>query len=499
MRDVLLVAAREFRQIVATRGFWIMLLIVPLAIGASIFASARLAPTSSVAFAVVDHSGRFADRLEERLDRDYQRQVLRELSTYVERHKLVSVDPDAPWARRGSWLVDGEVERFTAQGGVDAALNRLRPALPEDAAEFEAPDRPYHRIEVPANVPADQGHAAFGEALAPVLKDDVQTPDGEMPLALGIYIPQNFGAPGVAAQVWTNGRPNAGLLNVVNDELTAGLRLDALQASGLSADAATRIQTLGAPIAVTEPPVGEERGFFATASIIPVALMYLLLITAVTTGSMMLQGVVEERSNKLLESVLACVRPAALMNGKLVGLGGVGLGIIMVWIGCAAVAALSSSGGFADMLRTSVEALDQPWMWAAMIFYFLAGYLILSMIFLAIGALSDSMQDAQAYLGPVLIVVMLPLMIMMQSSLQDPDGLITQVLSWIPIYTPFAMLTRLGTGVSLVEVLGTTALLVAFIALELLVLGRLFQASVLNAGKPGWRGVLAMVRLKPTE
>ena len=187
------------------------------------------------------------------------------------------------------------------------------------------------------------------------------------------------------------------------------------------------------------------------------------------------------------------------MNGKLVGLGGVGLGIIMVWIGCAAVAALSSSGGFADMLRTSVEALDQPWMWAAMLFYFLAGYLILSMVFLAIGALSDSMQDAQAYLGPVLIVVMLPLMIMMQSSLQDPDGLITQVLSWIPIYTPFAMLTRLGTGVSLVEVLGTTALLVAFIALELLVLGRLFQASVLNAGKPGWRGVLAMVRLKPAE
>ena len=261
MRDVLLVAAREFRQTVATRGFWIMLLIVPLAIGASIFASAKLAPTSSVAFAVVDHSGRFADRLEERLDRDYQRQVLRELSTYVERHKLVSVDPDAPWARRGSWLVDGEVERFTAQGGVDAALNRLRPALPEDAADVEAPDRPDHRIEVPANVPADQGHAAFGEALAPVLKDDVQTPDGEMPLALGIYIPQNFGAPGVAAQVWTNGRPNAGLLNVVNDELTAGLRLDALQASGLSADAATRIQTLGAPIAVTEPPVGEERGF----------------------------------------------------------------------------------------------------------------------------------------------------------------------------------------------------------------------------------------------
>src|SRR5690606_5157594 len=141
MRDVLLVAAREFRQIVATRGFWIMLLIVPLAIGASIFASAKLAPNAGVAFTMVDHSGRFAERLEERLERDHQREVLRDLAAYVERWDLAGAEPAAPWAGRGNWMVDAEVERFAEAGGAEAALERLAPALPEEAPAFEMPER----------------------------------------------------------------------------------------------------------------------------------------------------------------------------------------------------------------------------------------------------------------------------------------------------------------------------------------------------------------------
>src|SRR5690606_41780836 len=90
-----------------------------------------------------------------------------------------------------------------------------------------------------------------------------------------------------------------------------------------------------------------------------------------------------------------------------------------------------------------------------MIFYFLAGYLILSTIFLGIGALSDSMQDAQSYLGPVLLIFLLPLIVMMRASPRDPDSTVTQVLSWIPTYTPFALMTRLGSGASVAGLRGT--------------------------------------------
>jgi ABC-2 type transport system permease protein len=210
---------------------------------------------------------------------------------------------------------------------------------------------------------------------------------------------------------------------------------------------------------------------------------YLLLVTALITGGMMLQGIIEERANKLLEAVLACIRPSELMAGKLLGLGAIGLTVMAVWVGCALGAAFAMPGVAADYLRPSL-ALLEPWMVAALIFYFMMGYLIVSMIFLTIGSLSNSMQDAQAYLMPVMMVLMLPVMLMIGSTFANPGGALPLIMSWIPIYTPFAMLARLGSGVSLLEVLGTGVLLVAFVAAELFLLGRLFQASLLHTGQP---------------
>ncbi len=224
-----------------------------------------------------------------------------------------------------------------------------------------------------------------------------------------------------------------------------------------------------------------------------------MLIAGITTGQMMLQGVIEERSNKLLESVLACIRPADLMYGKLLGLGGVGLTVVAAWTGCAVAAALSASGMISDLLRPSLMALDQPWIIAALIFYFLSGYVVMSMLFLAIGSLSDSMQDAQSYLMPVLMTFMLPVIFMMQASLRSPDSLFVHVLSWIPLYTPFAMLARLGTGVPLPEMLGTGALLIAFIILELVMMGRLFRASLLGAGQPSRAELFARLMFQSAD
>ena len=175
------------------------------------------------------------------------------------------------------------------------------------------------------------------------------------------------------------------------------------------------------------------------------------------------------------------------------------MGASLVWAGCALGAAYSSAGFAADLLRPSLAALDNPLIVAAMIFYFLAGYVVLSMVFLAIGSISDSMQDAQAYLMPVILLTMIPVVILMQAALRGPDEFIVHLLSWIPFYTPFAMLARLGTGVSLGEIIGTAALLVAFIAVELLFLGRLFRASLLSAGKPAWREIVDKLRPSAPE
>ncbi|RYZ11913.1 MAG: ABC transporter permease, partial [Alphaproteobacteria bacterium] len=244
------------------------------------------------------------------------------------------------------------------------------------------------------------------------------------------------------------------------------------------------------PLQVSAPPQGEGRELVAIRSVLPLAAAYLLMVTVMVTGSMMLQSVIEERSNKLLESVLAHVHPAQLMYGKLLGLGAIGLTILAVWVGAAIFAAFSVQGMVADIVKPSLAAFDQPWMIIAMAFYFFAGYLIISMLYLAIGALSNSLQDAQSYLMPVIFLITLPVVFMMVQVVQAPNAALPVILSWIPLYTPFAMMARMTAGVSIAEVLGTGAMLALFVIAEMYLLGRVFQASLLRTGQPPKLGAL---------
>jgi ABC-type Na+ efflux pump permease subunit len=124
------------------------------------------------------------------------------------------------------------------------------------------------------------------------------------------------------------------------------------------------------------------------------------------------------------------------------------------------------------------------------------GYVAIAVILLAIGAMSDSMRDAQGYLMPVLLAILLPITLLMQAVLAgNSNGVLLEVLTWVPIWTPFAVLARLGMGIPTWEVIGTAILLAAFTAAELVLLGRLFRASLLAQGqRPNLREVVARMR-----
>ncbi len=478
MNRILLVAGRDFRQIVATRGFKLTLIALPAMIGLVVLVTSFLRPPATSAYVLVDAGGGFAPVVEHRLELNYQRQVLRDLSAYAAR-----------WNRKppgDGWADDASVEAFIARGGASDALARMD--LPPGTPAFKPPAPAYVRVPVPAGVPTGSA-AAFGRAMTPYLSGDIATPQGKRPLAVAAYIPA-----GGPARIWTSGRNANALIDTIQEERTRQLRLSLLAANGVAPGTATRIQALDAPLAVTAPPAGGGRAQVTVRSVVPLALVYLLLMAAFITGSMMLQGVIEERSNRLLEAVLACVEPRELMLGKLIGLGAVGLTILATWIGCALLAGFFVEGAFADYLRPSLAALNQPWMIPLMLYYFFCGYLILAMAFLAIGSLSDSMQDAQAYLMPVTMGTLIPVMLLVQTSLTNPGSPLPAVLSWIPIYTPFAMLARLGSGVPAWEIAATGVLLAAFVALELVLLGRVFRASLLGSGqRPGLGGFVRLM------
>ncbi|HEY7005054.1 MAG TPA: ABC transporter permease, partial [Sphingomicrobium sp.] len=234
-------------------------------------------------------------------------------------------------------------------------------------------------------------------------------------------------------------------------------------------------------------------------SILPLAAAYLLMISLMLSGSWMLQGTVEERSNKLLETVLACVSPEELMYGKLLGTAGVGLFMIAVWIGCGVFAAYATQGTISDMIRPALDPLTSPGTILALIYFFVVGYVAIAILFLAIGAMSDSMRDAQGYLMPVILVVILPISFLMQAVLGgNSGGVMMEVLTWVPIWTPFAVLARLGLGIPTWEVLATGLILGLWTAGELVLLARLFRASLLAQGqRPNLREVVARMRSVP--
>jgi ABC-2 type transport system permease protein len=494
MRRAFLIAAREYRQVTSTRGFWVLLLALPLALGLSQIAGRWIKPEATAAYVLAAASGRYGPAIQQRLAIDYQRGVLSDLVSYVRRWAR-GPGTGALWDSGPRGFDDQEVEAFLAAGGLPHALGQIAPRLAPGAPAFHA-DQPEYLSAADKLAPVDQGPAAFGAAVTPRIGEKVMTSAGPRRLSVAIYIPKAFGPAGPPARVWVRANPDADLVKVLRTELSGALRLEALSASGVPPAEFARIAGVNAPLSITIPLKDHTPTQLLERSILPLAMAYLLLITVMTTGGMMLQGLIEERSNKLLESVLACVTPSELMYGKLLGLGGVGLTTVLAWVACAA-AALAIPGEVSDFLRPALQSAANPWMAFALIFYFFTGYAIVSAIYLAIGSLCDSIQDAQAYLVPVVMVIMLPILFMMMSVVRDPASALPHILSWIPLYTPFAMLVRLGGGISWTEAVGTGALLLAFMALEVVAVGRIFQVSLLRTGQPPKLGALSASIIRP--
>jgi ABC-2 type transport system permease protein len=187
--------------------------------------------------------------------------------------------------------------------------------------------------------------------------------------------------------------------------------------------------------------------------------------------------------------MLSCVTPVEFMAGKLLGAAAASLLTLILWAvmlligaGLFLPGAVSNIGG----LLTSILATG---LLPMLLLCFVCGLLIYASIFLAIGSMATSIQDAQALVGPTMILVMAPL-IMMPALLHDPNGTIATVLSWIPVYTPFFLMFRLPWHPPAAEIVGATILMLATTVFLVIQMGRVFAAHVLTAERPPRLGTL---------
>jgi ABC-2 type transport system permease protein len=226
-----------------------------------------------------------------------------------------------------------------------------------------------------------------------------------------------------------------------------------------------------------------------------------------------MRGVIEEKTNRVIEVIISSVKPFQLMMGKIIGIGLVGLTQFLIWIIIAGIAMfLIRSFVFTDIIspenwdanamadgviQTKAETISQtsqvaefiftlvdwPLMIISFIFYFIGGFLLYSSIFAAIGSMVDSETDTQQLIFPVTMPLILSYVVA-STLITNPASEIGTIFSIIPFTSPIVMMVKVSMGtVEIYQyILSIILLFATFIAFTWLA-AKIYRTGILMYGK----------------
>ena len=216
----------------------------------------------------------------------------------------------------------------------------------------------------------------------------------------------------------------------------------------------------------------------------PVVFVYLLWIAIVTAAQMLLTNTVEEKSNRIIEVLLSSVSPRELMSGKIWGIGATGLTLVASWVVFGLLGVWIAPKLVPELAELNLLGIvGDPLYIASFLGYFLTGYLLFAAMLVALGSVCNSLKEAQNLLQPVFLLLMIPLFAMVPV-VQEPNGLMARVFTYIPIYTPFAMMNRASGPPPAWEYVATTAVILVSLFLAFRAAGKIFRIGVLMTGNP---------------
>ncbi len=213
--------------------------------------------------------------------------------------------------------------------------------------------------------------------------------------------------------------------------------------------------------------------------LVPYFMGTLLVITIFTSSGYLLQGVAEEKSNRVMELMLSSVSAQQMLAGKILGMGALGLTQITVWL----VTGAALGGGAWSLLGVAIPALMSGGLLALAVVYYLLGFMIYATLMGIAGALGTTQQESQQLAGIFSLFAAVPMML---SSLviQSPNATIARVLSWIPLTAPTMMLIRMPMGrTPAVDVVGSLLVTLITIPLMLWAGAKVFRLGLLMYGK----------------
>jgi len=208
-------------------------------------------------------------------------------------------------------------------------------------------------------------------------------------------------------------------------------------------------------------------------------LSMMLWMTVFSGAYMLLTSMLEEKMNKLLEMMLATTRFSEIILGKLLGVALLTLTAILPYIimGIGGVIGTIIFGP-SDIAQGLITAFSPKMITFFMVFLIL-GYIFYGSLFIALGALAESMQDAQTLTTPIMFILMGAVFVV-PIGLTTPDSPLLIFASWFPLSSPFAMLMRLPADPPLWELILSVLLLAVTTLGVILLSGRIFRFGVLS-------------------
>ncbi|MBO7478618.1 MAG: ABC transporter permease [Salinivirgaceae bacterium] len=262
----------------------------------------------------------------------------------------------------------------------------------------------------------------------------------------------------------------------------------------------------------------EERDNMTLKMVLSFLMGVLIYMSIFLSGNAVMRGVIEEKTNRIVEVIVSSVKPVQLMAGKIIGVGLVTLTQFALWavltfsiysavapmlmpdtaaIEAAAPQSLFSQGGsqlaqsqpdntemsqdFKEMFST-IDSINFPVIILSFIFFFLFGYLLYGALFAAVGAMVDNEADTQQFVLPLSAPLLLSI-IALTGTISSPDSQLNFWLSIIPFTSPVTMLSRIPYGVPYSEIFLSALLLIATFVLCTLIAGKIYRTGILMYGK----------------
>lgn len=249
------------------------------------------------------------------------------------------------------------------------------------------------------------------------------------------------------------------------------------------------------------------------ASIIGIAGGFIIYIFIFMYATQVMRGVIEEKTNRIIEVLVSSVKPFQFLLGKIIGVAAVGLLQFLIWIVFGAIAVMALQAAF--MPNIDVEALRNAGNVAAMaqaqnidieqlqilqnivktiepgfvlsflgafIFYFIGGYLLYASLFAAIGAAVDNETDTQQFMTPLSIILIAAVYIGF-AAMKSPESPLVFWSSMIPFTSPIVMLVRIPFGVPAWEIITSMALLITGFIFFTWLSGKIYRVGILMYGK----------------